>query len=192
MVQYADIAPTLLEAAGGDVRHADFDGSSFLPVLEGRELQHRRYTYGMHNNIPEGPAYPIRSVSNGRYRYIRNLRPEEIYIEKHVMGVNGDGGLNNPYWSTWVWEASTNQHTYDLVKRYTRRPPEELYDTQSDPYEMTNRIDDESLAEIKAELQAELHRWMQEQSDPGAAQDTPEAHQAAKKQQHLYGPGITR
>ena len=37
----------------------------------------------MHNNLPEGPRYPIRSITDGRFRYIRNLLPQELYIEKH-------------------------------------------------------------------------------------------------------------
>ncbi|HID23205.1 MAG TPA: heparan N-sulfatase, partial [Planctomycetaceae bacterium] len=74
LVQYADVLPTLVDAAAGNPEAGQFDGRSFLPVLLGRADQHRRYTYGIHNNVPEGPPYPIRSVFDGRYRYIRNLR----------------------------------------------------------------------------------------------------------------------
>ncbi|MBN2128517.1 MAG: sulfatase [Sedimentisphaerales bacterium] len=187
MVQYADVLPTLMEAAGGAAAAHDYDGTSFLPVLLGRKFTHRRYVYGMHNNIPEGPAYPIRTVSDGKYRYIRNLRPDEIYIEKHLMGWTGKGELNNPYWSTWVREAWADRHTYDLVKRYMTRPAEELYHTAQDPYEMTNLADDPAAADIKAPLSAELDRWMKQQGDPGAPQDTSEAIQAARRGKHLYG-----
>ena len=187
MVQYADVLPTLMEAAGGAASAHDYDGSSFLPVLLGRKSTHRRYVYGMHNNIPEGPAYPIRTVSDGKYRYIRNLRPDEIYIEKHLMGWSGQGELNNPYWSTWVRQAWADRHTYDLVKRYMTRPAEQLYHTAQDPYEMTNLADDPAAADIKARLSAELDRWMKGQGDPGAPQDTSEAIQAARRGKHLYG-----
>ena len=187
IVQYADVLPTLIEAAGGKPTGRNFDGESFLAVLNGKK-DHRRYAYGTHNNVPEGPPYPIRTVTDGRYRYIRNLRPGEIYIEKHLMGSKGAGGLNNPYWATWMRESSNNQHTYDLVKRYMHRPSEQLYLTATDRYELDNLAEDPEHAEILTELRAELDRWLASQGDPGAAQDTKKAHTAARKGKHLYGP----
>ena len=192
IVQYADVLPTLLDAAGQSLdkrSNAKFDGSSFLPVLFGKKKVHREFAFGCHNNIPEGPAYPIRTVTNGEFRYIRNLRPEEVYIEKHLMGSKGDGALNNPYWSTWIFESWNNTQAYDLVKRYTRRPAEELYHTSQDPFEMKNLTDDPRYAEIKTALSRELDVWMKSQGDPGAEQDTHAAIQAAKKGKHLFGPG---
>ena len=187
LVQYADVLPTLLEAAGGDAGRQNYDGSSFLSVLAGKSEKHRSYVYGIHNNIPEGPSYPIRTVSDGKYRYIRNLLPEEIYIEKHLMGIRGNGQLNNPYWSTWVRETWANARTYQLVKRYMRRPPEQLYHTAEDPYEMKNLAGLPAQQERLGRLRAELDRWLKVQSDPGAPVDTDEAIQAARKGKHLYG-----
>lgn len=167
----------------------DYDGTSFLSVLLGKASRHRQYVYGMHNNIPEGPAYPVRTVSDGQYRYIRNLSPKEIYIEKHLMGWSGQGELNNPYWATWIRDAWNDAKTYDLVKRYMHRPPEQLYHTSKDPYELNNIADDPAACNIKARLSAELDRWMKEQGDPGALMDTREAIQAARRGEHIYGPG---
>jgi len=188
IVQYADVLPTLLDAAGGKASDHAYDGTSFLQVLLGNKSEHRQYAFGVHNNIPEGPAYPIRTVTDGTYRYIRNLTPEEIYIERHLMGVSGDGGLNNPYWATWVFTAADNRHTYDLVKRYTRRPAEQLYHTADDPFEMINLADDPQYDAVKQRLRGELDRWMVEQGDPGIPEDTHEAIQAARRGEHLYGP----
>ena len=181
LVQYADVLPTLLDVAGGPKRRHSFDGTSFLPVLLGKESTHRQFVYGMHNNIPEGPAYPIRTVSDGEYRYIRNLSPDEIYIEKHLMGRQGDGALNNPYWATWVGDSWDAPRTYNLVKRYVRRPAEELYHTAEDPFEMTNLANDPASADIKDRLSIELDRWMDAQGDPGAPLDTREAFEAARR-----------
>jgi len=188
MVQYADVVPTILDLAGTPKGEHHFDGSSFAAVLRGEKDAHRAFAYGAHNNYPEGPPYPVRSVTDGEWRYIRNLTPDEIYIEKHLMGIQGAGALNNPYWPTWVATASENRATYDLVKRYTRRPAEELYQTIEDPGEMTNLAAKPEHAAIKAKLSAELDRWLTEQSDPGIPQDTQEAHQAAKKGEHLFFP----
>jgi len=192
LVQYADVLPTLLDAAGQAPSTAAFDGTSFLPVLLSQRDEHRRFVYAMHNNYPEGPPYPIRSVSDGRFHYIRNLTPEEIYIEKHLMGIQGNGRLNNPYWASWVGSAWNNRATYELVRRYTQRPAEELYDTAEDPHQLTNLAAAPEHAARKKELSAELDRWMASQGDPGPPQDTIEAFQASKRGEHLYGPPVVR
>lgn len=186
LVQYADVLPTLVDAAGGDASEGGYDGASFLSALLGERSEARDFVYGMHNNVPEGPTYPVRTVSDGRHRYIRNLSPDDIYIERHLMGAQGDGSLNNPYWATWLGEAANDAHTYELVRRYMSRPAEELYHTEADPYEMRNLAADPSAAEIKAWLSAELDRWMDEQGDPGAPLDTDEALEAARRGEHLY------
>ena len=105
LVQYADILPTLIEIADGQIE--EMDGQSFTGVLHGKKTDHRKYVYGMHNNFPEGPPYPTRTISDGTHRFIMNLTPDELYIEKHLMGLKGNAVLNNPYWATWVrdsWE----------------------------------------------------------------------------------------
>ncbi|GAB5405184.1 MAG: sulfatase [Aureliella sp.] len=192
LVQYADVAPTLVDAATIDstdaTRDLPVDGSSFLKVLLGEKSAHRQFAYGMHNNYPEGPAYPIRSITDGRFHYIRNLSPESLYIEKHLMGVKGDGLLNNRYWQDWVWNTATDQRTYHLVSRYQSRPAEELYDLSSDPSEMNNLAGDPAFSPHVRRLSNELDRWMLSQGDPGAPQDTPAAHAASKKGNHLYVP----
>lgn len=188
IVQYADVLPTLVQLAGGRPDERDYDGRSFADVLTGKTDAHRQYAFGLHNNLPEGPRYPIRSVTDGRFRYIRNLAPEEIYIEKHLMGVVGGSAKHNPYWTSWPRDAIKSKHTYALVKRYMRRPAEELYDTAADPYEMHNLAADPKHARLKTRLAAKLTEWMAQQGDPGAPQDTPKALEAARRGQHLFAP----
>lgn len=188
LVQYADVLPTFLEAAGGEPRAAGFDGRSFLPVLLGRATKHRDYAYAMHNNLPEGPPYPIRAVLDGRYHFIRNLKPDTLYIEKHVMGRIEHG----KYWPTWVWKTETDPQALAMVSRYLHRPAEELYDTSTDPFELSNLAADPRHAETKRRLAAELDRWMQSQGDPGAEVDTVpyrERHMAAVRASLPPAPG---
>jgi len=70
---------------------------------------------------------------------------------------------------------------------YPDRPAEQLYRTSDDPYELTNLAYNKETETVKANLSSELDRWMKEQGDPGAAQDTKKALQAARKGAHLYG-----
>ncbi len=111
---------------------------------------------------------------------ILNLKPDEIYIEKHLMGRTTMQNLGEPYWNTWIWSATDSPRSYNLVKRYTQRPEVELYHTAEDPYELTNLAGREEVREIEARLRTELHRWMASQKDPGAPQ-------ASRKSRHLYG-----
>ena len=66
--------------------------------------------------------YPVRGISDGEYRYLRNLLPDELYIEKHLMGLKGNAVLNNPYWSTWVRDSWENAHTYKLGQALHEAP----------------------------------------------------------------------
>ncbi|MDF1754108.1 MAG: sulfatase [Verrucomicrobiales bacterium] len=183
LVQYADVVPTLIELAGGTVEPGVFDGSSFARVLRGETHEHREFVYGIHNNVPEGPPYPIRSVFDGTHRYIRNLLPDELYIEKHLMG---GGRLNNPYFATWLGAQPAQEDVYERVKRYMRRPAEQVYLSNEDPYEMSNLAGSASVAEVQKKLAAELDRWMKSQGDPGAAMDSVEVHRDAKTAKHRY------
>ncbi len=178
LVQYADVLPTLVEAGGGRVPAGQFDGSSFLSVLVDEKQSHRQYVYAMHNNVPEGSRYPIRAVRDGRYSYIRNLLPDEIHIQKYIMGVP-----HTHYWMSWMKAAGERDRAYQLVSRYMKRPAEELYDLQQDPYELNNLAADPKYADIKNRLSKELDRWMTEQKDPGAALDTREMLRATQGRQ---------
>ncbi|WP_153558726.1 sulfatase family protein [Roseimaritima sediminicola] len=190
IVQYADVLPTLMELAGlsPSADAPPIDGQSFVEVLLGQTDTARRYAYGLHNNLPEGPPYPVRTITDGQYRLIRNLTPEELYIERHLMGIQGNGKLNNPYWQSWVGQASEDANTYRLTRRYMRRPAVQLYHTAEDPHEMTNLADQPEMAEKLAELNRELDRWMTAQGDPGIPQDTLRSLEAARRGEHRFVP----
>jgi N-sulfoglucosamine sulfohydrolase len=180
LIQYADVLPTLIDALGGKVE-TDFDGSSFLEVLKGEKDTHRDFAYFMHNNVPEGPSYPIRSVTDGEFHYIRNLKPEELYIEKHLMARMP---LNN-YWPSWVFESTNNKKTLDLITRYMKRPGEELYNTAYDPNELSNLAEDSKMKSIKMQLSYALDKWMKQQGDPGAKIDSFKELNNARKGNHF-------
>jgi uncharacterized sulfatase len=184
LVQYADIFPTLLEIAGAEPK--GLDGWSFAGVLREKEKKHRAYVYGMHNNFPEGPPYPTRTISDGTHRLILNLTPGELFIEKHLMGLKGNAVLNNPYWATWVRDSWVKPEIYKLVKRYQSRPPVSFYDTLKDPYEMNDLAGGPKYQTKMKEMREELEAWMKREGDPGAGLDSREAQQAAKSGEHIY------
>ncbi len=140
ITRYVDIAPTLIELAGGNLEGIDqvFDGKSLVPVFAGQSNTHHKFAFGLHNNTPEGPAYPMRTVSDGEYRYVRNLLPDELYMIKWIPGYDGERLDHTPYWPSWAFTAGVNDQTYALTKRLLKRPAEALYHTATDPYELEN------------------------------------------------------
>jgi len=169
LVQYADILPTLIDAAGG---RAELDGTSFLDVLLGKKDKHRDYAYAMHNNVPEGPPYPIRSVTDGRYRFIRNLLPDAEYVEKHMEDVQPTW---HSYWQPWKKAAEVEGLAQAMFRRFRKRPAEELYDTVADTACLENLAERPGFAEVKGKLSQALDAWMKSEEDPGAALDTEKA-----------------
>lgn len=178
LVQMADVLPTFLEAAGAEILLGQFDGLSFYRHLRGQDQPLREFIYGVHNNVPEGNPYPIRSIRNDEYHYLMNLTPEASYHEKHVMLM--DSRL------TW-WpelkkaEAKGDLEAIALLKKFHRRPAEELYKVDEDIYETNNLASNPEYEEIKKALRTELKRWMEVQGDLGAAMDDVAVHAANKR-----------
>lgn len=166
IVQYEDITPTLCAVAGGKAPD-NIDGKNFLPVMLGRRKENRQYAFGIHNNIPEGTPYPIRSVRDNRYKLIMNLAAENKYYNKFMMNPNHKNSL----WSSWIEKDSTSSGAGRLVTRITTRPAIEFYDLQKDPYELNNLAGDAAYANMIATYTARLKEWMQQQNDEGASID---------------------
>ena len=57
--------------------------------------------------------------------------------------------------------------TQQRAKRFLKRPEEELYDIQSDPYCLDNLALHPELFQTKARLSAAVDDWMTEQGDLG-------------------------
>ncbi len=176
MVQYVDVLPTLLEAAGADPTKIDtgrpgspsgnngFDGRSFLSVLLSKAVAHRDVVFGVHTTrgtINSSESYPIRSARNRGIKYIRNLSHESAFDNANTVP-GGGGGV----WESWVAGKGS---TKARGKFYQHRPAEELYDLEKDPFELRNVINDPQYAAVKRELAWELNGWMKQQGDKGVA-----------------------
>lgn len=166
IVQYEDITPTLVEIAGGKVPSA-LDGYSFLNVLKGKNTKHRDFAYLIHNNIPEGPAYPMRGVRSDEYKLIKNLNYEENYYIKYMMNPNNA----RLAWNTWMKKAETEPTAKFLTERIYKRPAIEFYDIQNDPSELNNLANKPDYKDLVKKYESELHNWMKSQGDKGASLD---------------------
>ena len=173
LMQYVDIAPTFLEAAGIDPTKIDtgcpdadgdrgFDGRSLMKVLTGEAQEHRDYIFSQHTTVGINgwdEPYPMRAVRDDHYKLIRNLAPQNRYSIRGIHKVE-------PLLS-WQKDAKDDPELARHVEWLFKRPAEELYDLQADPLETKNLTDDPKLADVKARLQGELDEWMRQQGDEG-------------------------
>lgn len=161
MVSWIDLLPTLVEAAGGQPLEK-IDGQSFLPVLLGQRGVHRSRIFTTHSGDGRWNIYPIRSVRNDRWKYIRNLHPEFAFTT-HI-DLPGKLGQRT-FFETWEAAAKNDAAAAAIVKRYHQRPAEELYDLENDPVELHNLAAGPAHLSQLQSLRAELATWMQEQGD---------------------------
>jgi N-sulfoglucosamine sulfohydrolase len=168
LISHVDIAPTVLEALGLDVPPG-VQGQSLWPILRGdTALALRDVVFTEHNahGLPvDRDLYPSRSVFDSRMHYIRNLMPEREYHPPADL-LNPEPWRNRSHQAT-LDAAATFPIQYGLLQQTLHRPPEELYDLHSDPYEMHNLAEDERFRAVRESLRAKLEEWMQRTGDPG-------------------------
>jgi len=173
-VSLADVAPTVLEAAGLKPG-PEMTAQSLLPLLTtdakpaGRDrvfVERER-----HANVRKGDlSYPARAVRTQKYLYIRNLRPDrwpagdpETYYSVGPFG-DIDGGPTKE-----VVLKMRDSQFFKLACE--KRPAEELYECEKDPYQLNNVADKAEFVDIKAKLRAALDQWMTDTADPRAGKD---------------------
>jgi uncharacterized sulfatase len=146
---WIDFAPTALTVAGVPVP-AEFDGHCFLPTAANPP----KYAYSFRDFMDES-FDKVRSVRDARYRYVRNLAP----------GVDEAGKVAYQEIGQTMQELRRVQAEGKLTPVQAlyfnpNRAPEELYDTQSDPWEVKNIAGDPANAAKLAELRAECDAWL--------------------------------
>jgi len=162
MVEYVDVAPSFIEAAGGQPDPV-LDGESFLPVLFGQRDTHKEYSYGEMTTrgiINGSDAYGIRTVRGPRYRLIWNLNHAQRFSNWCTQSVF--------FQSMEAKAAAGDLDAQRLVEKYRVRPEWELYDCRHDPLEMNNIADEPGQRAVLDRLKGKLRAWMSAQGDEGA------------------------
>jgi len=162
MVEYIDVLPTLIAAAGGTVP-SDLQGSSLLPVLQNQTDQHKEYVYGEMTTrgiINGSETFGIRSVRSERFKLIVNFTPEVTFQ---------NACTSSDIFQSWVLAAKTDPEAAEKVRRYQHRPAIEFYDIVADPLEWNNLADDADFAEPLRVHRSQLATWMAAQGDLGQA-----------------------
>ena len=162
MISWPDLLPTFIDLGGGTVPEG-IDGKSFANVLRGTITTHREKIFTTHSGDGDFNVYPIRSVRTRDWKYIRNLHPEFQHHTHISRSSNVASGFN--YWQSWLTAAESSPAAAAILKRYSVRPAEELYDLKNDPLELYNLAADASQKERLREMRADVDTWMQQQGD---------------------------
>lgn len=162
MIEYLDLLPTFIEAAGGTAP-PELRGKSLIPVFAGKQ-SHKKFVHGIMTTrgINDGSShYGIRSIRSETYKLIWNLTPEIKFVNRCSTA---------PEFRSWLALAATGHvEAIEKTSRYQNRPEFELYDIKKDPFEMTNLAGKPGLAKIQTNLYQGLQEWMKSCNDRGKA-----------------------
>jgi N-sulfoglucosamine sulfohydrolase len=158
LINWADLAPTILDWAGATGGAHEFHGRSFKPILERIHAEGWDTTYASHTFHEVTMYYPTRVVRERRFKLIWNIA----------------AGLEYPFasdlWESATWQATLRDQARLYGKRtvaaYLHRPRFELYDLEADPHEVQNLADDPQHQDTLERLKARLKAFQQRTKDP--------------------------
>jgi uncharacterized sulfatase len=165
MLSFVDVTPTLVDVAGGQPPE-NLDGQSFLSVILGKRNEFREKIYATHTGDKQMNQFPQRCVRDRRYKYILNLRPENVWTT-HFIKVAGIPDSHKDIWDSWVKKAATDPSAARLLDLIEHHPAEELYDTLNDPYELRTLAGRSELKPVLEAMRRDVRQWMTAQGDPG-------------------------
>lgn len=145
LVELIDFPATVEAITGIEPTHDHF-GRSLLPLLAGKTEAHRDAVFcegGRRRGEVQAMELESNQTKQGLYWPRVHLQQESAV--KHTKA------------------AMCRTQNYKYVMRLYEQ--DELYDLQADPAELNNRIDDETLSEVKLELKDRLLRFYIETAD---------------------------
>jgi arylsulfatase A-like enzyme len=149
-VSTVDAPPTILSLAGAAIP-SYMHGQPFA----GPRIRRRTYAFSNRNRMDESIDF-VRTVSDGRYRYIRNYMPHLPYGQ-HCWFMWLQAGVRE-------WERAFLAGELDEVQSrfWKPKPSEELYDLERDPDEVDNlagsRAHQAKLDELRRALDEHMLR----------------------------------
>jgi arylsulfatase A-like enzyme len=164
-----DLAATTLALAGVD-KPQGMEGRVFLGDAADSD---RRYVFGTRDRCDE-TVFRIRTVRDARYRYIRNFMPERPFLQ-----INRYKERQYPMIKLMrELHAKGELAPLPSVLLAKKRPKEELYDIDVDPWETKNLAAAPEHAKTVARLRTTLENWIESSKDQGR---TPEKERAKRR-----------
>lgn len=156
LVSVIDLAPTILDVAGID-KPASMYGKSINTVFTDQSVPGQEYIFAERNWHDTDEH--MRCVRSDRYKLIVNGYPELLFP------ITGD------YSKSATWRALQKGNKEGSLDRFQKsifeypRYQVELYDLQTDPFEVDNLIDREEFQQVALELNAALLKWEKDTGD---------------------------
>lgn len=169
LMQYEDVLPTILAAAGADssavntgcpdvAGNTGFDGRNALAALLGKTDRHRDYVFGQNTMLGINGVtspYASRMVCDGHWKLIVNYHTDSLFP-------HADFGLAH----NWKIEGEKgNTFAASQYARQAKHPATELYDLQTDPWELKNIADQPENKALVVRLRTQLDVWLKQQGD---------------------------
>jgi arylsulfatase A-like enzyme len=156
LVQFIDMPKTILSLAGAEIP----EYMSGMVIMGRDEEPPPETVFLFSGRFDESPDMS-RAVTDGRWRYIRNYEPDRPRFQLISYPLNQSGQLSQ-------WQAYQKGLTDPMQSAHYRpQPPEELYNTGSDPHEVHNMAGDPAAAGELKRLRGELDRHILEYRDAG-------------------------
>ena len=158
LVDWTDLAPTILDFAGIKLPAYGLSGRSLLPILEMSEPPGWDEIHQSHSFHEVTMYYPMRAVRTRKFRYILNLADPLPFPFASDL-------FDSPTWQA-VLKRNDTQYGSRTVDAYVHRPRHELYDLSADPQEAVNLANRPEYAGVLHELQENLRDWQKRTNDP--------------------------
>jgi len=161
LVSFVDFGPTVLSLAGVKIP-SSIQGQAFLGK---QKASPRKYIYAARDRM-DSELDRVRAVRDERFKYIRN------YMTDRPNYQNVRYRLNNPLMGHILALHEEGKLTKDQERWFDEtKPEEELYDTETDPWEFHNLSTDPNYKNKLEELRAAHLQWIKEFGDMGAMEE---------------------
>jgi len=158
LVGFVDFAPTVFSLAG--IEPPEFmQGKAFLGTYAQTP---RKYQFGFRANQENYHYDPCRTLSDGRYKYIRNYIPHKPFCLRNLYQW---GMPANLAWDEYVFSGKCTKEEW--LQPYRPKQAEMLFDLANDPWELYNLAEDTAYMEILQSMRREVSQHVRDSEDLG-------------------------
>jgi N-sulfoglucosamine sulfohydrolase len=174
MISYVDIFPTFLDWTGtAHNAPPGLPGQSILPILSLSsplpEESWKHHVFGSHTFHEVTNYWPTRFLRTRHFKYHRNVAWRlDFPFSADLYGSLAWDGIRHSQPRGQEAAIMVGQRK---LRDYIFRPPEELYDLDTDPLEVVNLANDEKYKGKLVEMRGLLEKWQDETLDPWLYRD---------------------